>query len=299
MAEDRTFSYSLIVLGFFLIMVGMFIMNVDKPGVYGTFCSIGIVMIIGGIIWAICQCYPQIKFVPAISSETKHLFPKHQIPTSMLESEVPLKTSSQTPYTSCDQATQYEQTLHNDENHLTVGSDLPGVHSPLTSLQPEQLDGEGHSSLKAEVLVHRDSGNEGETCSIWNDITVSDGKNTGGFTTAPLATFQEDNGMVSSSSSNNLFLLGCKSSCSRGEGQSHPTRSASATCDSPSLRTQPTASVSGSNQRDVASTERSTPEESQKRGGHMEDEMFYGICDERNHIFEEFEQEVHCTEIPM
>ncbi|XP_059840060.1 barttin [Hypanus sabinus] len=294
MAEDKTFSYSLIVLGFFLIMVGMFIMNVDKPGVYGTFCSIGIVMITGGIIWAICLCYPQIQFAPAVSPETKLLFPKHQLPASVLESEVPLKTSS------CEQATQYEQTLHNyEKDHLTVSSELPDVHAPLTSLQPEQLDGEGHSSLKAEVLVHKDSGNEGETCSSWNDITVFDGKKAGGYIIAPLATFQEDSGMVSSSPSNNLSLLGYKSSCSRSEGQSHPIQSESATSDSWSLRTQPAASVSGSNQRDVTSTERSTSDESQKRGGHMEDEMFYGICDERNHIFEESEQEVYYTEIPM
>ncbi|XP_041064629.1 barttin isoform X2 [Carcharodon carcharias] len=94
MEEDKTFRYGLIVLGFFLIMVGMFIMNVDKPEVFATFCSIGILMIVVGIIWSICQCYPKVTLVPPIESDTEHLFPqKHQISVSMSESGAPLKSS--------------------------------------------------------------------------------------------------------------------------------------------------------------------------------------------------------------
>ncbi|XP_051866587.1 uncharacterized protein LOC127567687 [Pristis pectinata] len=258
---------------------------------------------------------PVIKFVPAIRADTEHLFQlKHQIPASTSECEVPLKTSSQTPYTSCEEAAQCEQTLPiYEKDHLKVRSGLPGVHSPLTSLQPEHLDGEGHSSLKAEVLIHKDSGNDGETCSSWNDITLSEGNKGGGYTVAPLATFQEGNGMISPSSSYDLSLLRYRSalpSCSRNEGQNHPTRSESVifidavSSDSPSLCNQPAASISGSDQRDVASIEmplpfeleQSTSKESQEREGHMEDEMFYGIYDERNHIFEESEQEEFCSD---
>ncbi|XP_078264067.1 barttin [Rhinoraja longicauda] len=319
MAEDKTFCYSLIVLGFFLIMVGMFIMNVDKPGVYATFCSIGILMIIVGIIWSICQCYAKIKPAPAFTPDTERLFQlKHQIPGSMSECGVPLKTSSQPPYTTCEEATQCEQTLPIYEmSQLIVSSDVRDVQSPPTSLQPQHLDAEGHSSLDAEVQVHKDSVNNRATCSSWSDITFSDGNSAGGHTGAPLATFHEGNGMVSPSSSENASPLRYRSELpfpSRNKGQSHPTRSQSVTfidaecSDGPRLCDQPASSTAGSGQRDVASNEmplpfkleQSTSNEGQKREDRAEDEMFYGIYGERNHIFEESHQEEYCSdEIPM
>ncbi|XP_078417053.1 barttin isoform X2 [Cetorhinus maximus] len=209
MEEDKTFRYGLIVLGFFLIMVGMFIMNVDKPEVFATFCSIGILMIVVGIIWSICQCYPKVTLVPPIESDTERLFP--QIPVSMSESGAPLKSSSQSPYTSCEEAEQYEKTLPSYgqiQQKGSSGGDSAGVNSPSTSLQLEHVDVEGQSSVKAEVLVHRDSENSGETCSGCNDITLSGGTKGRGSIGAPLATFQEDfNTAERPSSSNNLSLL--------------------------------------------------------------------------------------------
>uniref|UniRef100_UPI00398F5E3C barttin n=1 Tax=Pristiophorus japonicus TaxID=55135 RepID=UPI00398F5E3C len=322
MAEDKTFRYGLIVLGFFLIMLGLFIMNVDKPEVYATFCSIGILMVVVGIIWSICQCYPKITLVPAIESDTEHLFPqKHQVPTSKSECEVPLKTSSQSPHTSCGEAEQYEKkipTYGQIQQQVSSTGDLPGVNSVPTTLQPEHTDVEGQSSLKAKVLVHRDSESDGETCSSCNDITLSGGIKAERYSGAPLATFQEDfNTAVSPSSSNNLSLLRHRSvlpSCSRNKGQSHPARSENVTlidsvpCDSPSLGNQLAASTSESDQRDVTSIEiplpfkleQSASRESHKKEGQIEEDMFYGICDEaheRNlYISEESEQEECCSD---
>uniref|UniRef100_A0A8D2L470 Barttin n=1 Tax=Varanus komodoensis TaxID=61221 RepID=A0A8D2L470_VARKO len=59
MAEEKTFRYGLIILGFFLVMVGMFIMSVEKPHIYITFCTLGILIIAVGIVWSMCQCYPK------------------------------------------------------------------------------------------------------------------------------------------------------------------------------------------------------------------------------------------------
>ncbi|XP_078417052.1 barttin isoform X1 [Cetorhinus maximus] len=314
MEEDKTFRYGLIVLGFFLIMVGMFIMNVDKPEVFATFCSIGILMIVVGIIWSICQCYPKVTLVPPIESDTERLFP--QIPVSMSESGAPLKSSSQSPYTSCEEAEQYEKTLPSYgqiQQKGSSGGDSAGVNSPSTSLQLEHVDVEGQSSVKAEVLVHRDSENSGETCSGCNDITLSGGTKGRGSIGAPLATFQEDfNTAERPSSSNNLSLLWHRSvlpSCSRNKGQSHPAKSEivtltdSAPSDSPNLCNQLAASASKSEQRDVTNIaipppfklEQSACRESQRKEGQVEGDMFYGICDEvygRNlYISEESEQD--------
>ncbi|NXY58067.1 BSND protein, partial [Callaeas wilsoni] len=65
MAEEKTFRYGFIILGFFLVMTGMFIMSVEKPQFYITFCVLGVLLIVVGITWSICQCYPKITFIPA------------------------------------------------------------------------------------------------------------------------------------------------------------------------------------------------------------------------------------------
>ncbi|XP_069798472.1 barttin [Narcine bancroftii] len=299
MAEDKTLFFGLVILGFFLIIVGMFIMNLEKPEVYATFCSIGILMIIVGIIWSVCRYYPKMKL---ITSDKEHLFqPKHQTSASMSECEAPLKSSSQSPFTSCEASTQCEQThLIHEKGYLKVSIDHPNVQSPPALFQPKHLDMEGHSSLQAEVLVHKDSEKERETCSSWKDITLSDGNMAGGDTImAPLATFQEGNNPPSLQ---NLPLLkAVLPSCSSNKGLSHPTRSESivfidaVSSDSPGLLNQSATSTSES----VVSIEMPLPfkleqsmsKDSQKREDHMEDEMFYGINDERNHNFEESEKE--------
>ncbi|NXO61702.1 BSND protein, partial [Phainopepla nitens] len=65
MAEEKAFRYGFIILGFFLVMVGMFIMSVEKPQYYITFCVLGVLLVAVGITWSMCQCYPKITFVPA------------------------------------------------------------------------------------------------------------------------------------------------------------------------------------------------------------------------------------------
>ncbi|KAM6129137.1 barttin [Phoenicopterus ruber ruber] len=64
MAEEKTFRYGFIMLGFFLVMTGMFIMSVEKPQIYITFCALGVLLVAVGITWSMCQCYPKITFVP-------------------------------------------------------------------------------------------------------------------------------------------------------------------------------------------------------------------------------------------
>ncbi|NXA93477.1 BSND protein, partial [Melanocharis versteri] len=65
MAEEKTFRYGFIILGFFLVMTGMFIMSVEKPQYYITFCVLGVLLVAVGITWSMCQCYPKITFIPA------------------------------------------------------------------------------------------------------------------------------------------------------------------------------------------------------------------------------------------
>ncbi|NXS41394.1 BSND protein, partial [Balaeniceps rex] len=63
MAEEKTFRYGFIMLGFFLVMTGMFIMSVEKPHVYITFCTLGVLLVAVGITWSMCQCYPKVGSV--------------------------------------------------------------------------------------------------------------------------------------------------------------------------------------------------------------------------------------------
>lgn len=51
-------------LGFFLVMTGMFIMSVEKPHIYITFCALGVLLVAVGITWSMCQCYPKVGSVP-------------------------------------------------------------------------------------------------------------------------------------------------------------------------------------------------------------------------------------------
>ncbi|NXP70195.1 BSND protein, partial [Ramphastos sulfuratus] len=64
MAEKKTFRYGFIMLGFFLVMTGMFIMSVEKPHIYVTFCALGVLLVAVGITWSMCQCYPKVGSIP-------------------------------------------------------------------------------------------------------------------------------------------------------------------------------------------------------------------------------------------
>ncbi|XP_009984416.1 PREDICTED: barttin [Tauraco erythrolophus] len=73
MAEEKAFRYGFIVLGFFLVMTGMFIMSVEKPQIYITFCALGVLLVAVGVTWSMCQCYPKITFVPADIEAERYL----------------------------------------------------------------------------------------------------------------------------------------------------------------------------------------------------------------------------------
>lgn len=60
MADEKTFRIGFIVLGLFLLALGTFLMSHDRPQVYGTFYAMGCIMVIGGVIWSMCQCYPKV-----------------------------------------------------------------------------------------------------------------------------------------------------------------------------------------------------------------------------------------------
>ena len=60
MADEKTFRIGFIMLGLFLLALGTFLMSHDRPQVYGTFYAVGSVMVIGGVIWSMCQCYPKV-----------------------------------------------------------------------------------------------------------------------------------------------------------------------------------------------------------------------------------------------
>ncbi|XP_042299918.1 barttin-like [Sceloporus undulatus] len=90
MDENKTFRYGLIVVGFFLVMIGMFIMSVEKPQIYITFCTLGALTIVIGIIWSMCQCYPKVRIVSVYSESEKFLVKKPS--TSCVENEIPEKS---------------------------------------------------------------------------------------------------------------------------------------------------------------------------------------------------------------
>lgn len=60
MADEKTFRIGFIVLGLFLLSLGTFLMSHDRPQVYGTFYAMGSIMVIGGVLWSMCQCYPKV-----------------------------------------------------------------------------------------------------------------------------------------------------------------------------------------------------------------------------------------------
>lgn len=83
MTEEKTFRIGFIILGLFLLSLGTFLMSHDRPQVYGTFYAMGSIMVIGGVIWSMCQCYPKVggwgrgqeNMWPSLSQGTNPLTP--------------------------------------------------------------------------------------------------------------------------------------------------------------------------------------------------------------------------------
>ncbi|NXL84261.1 BSND protein, partial [Alectura lathami] len=138
MAEEKSFRYGFIMLGFFLVMTGMFIMSVEKPQIYITFCVAGILLIAVGITWSMCQCYPRVTFVPVHPEAERFLDHK---PALLPEKDNPGNACPQAPYPSA-----YEKSLPSYEQIQKQAAAQP---RPRSCSQP---------AVQAKAEVHRELG---------------------------------------------------------------------------------------------------------------------------------------------
>lgn len=192
MADEKTFRIGFIVLGLFLLSLGTFLMSHDRPQVYGTFYAMGSIMVIGGVLWSMCQCYPKITFVPADSDFQGILSSKS---LSLLETGLSEVKSPQPPYVRLWEEAAYDQSLP-DFTHIQMKV-MGYSEDPRPLLAPElktgtssAKEGEPHSAqtwMEAAVVVHRElDENEGEKSrSQSSPPACSQGS-------APLASFHDD-----------------------------------------------------------------------------------------------------------
>ncbi|XP_062974258.1 barttin [Elgaria multicarinata webbii] len=194
MAEDKTFRYGLIVLGFFLVMIGMFIMSVEKPHIYITFCTLGILIIAVGIIWSMCQCYPKVRVV-SVDTESETFLVKKPAALSA-ENDIPEKNSSQAPYTSQKEADVYEKSLPSYEQIQMKAAGAAECLGVLPIPVPPVGAGECIQPIvQAKAEVHRDS--ESDTGTYKDLASQKKGTSLGCQSErvpsrAPLASLQEE-----------------------------------------------------------------------------------------------------------
>ncbi|NWW31238.1 BSND protein, partial [Panurus biarmicus] len=146
MAEEKTFRYGFIILGFFLVMVGMFIMSVEKPQYYITFCVLGVLLVAVGITWSMCQCYPKITFIPADLEAERFLDHKPMV--------LPQKdTGLITPCPNQEATSTYEKSLPSYEQiqRQEVSS------APLPPAQPRSRSC-SQSAVQAKAEIHQELG---------------------------------------------------------------------------------------------------------------------------------------------
>ncbi|NWZ33908.1 BSND protein, partial [Brachypodius atriceps] len=145
MAEEKTFRYGFIILGFFLVMVGMFIMSVDKPQYYITFCVLGALLVAVGITWSMCQCYPKITFIPADMEAERFLDHKPMV--------LPQKDSGWVPQWG-NATSIYEKSLPSYEQVQRQGV---GSAPPPPTAQPRSHSC-SQSAVQARAEIHRELG---------------------------------------------------------------------------------------------------------------------------------------------
>ncbi|NXH64579.1 BSND protein, partial [Rhabdornis inornatus] len=151
MAEEKTFRYGFIILGFFLVMVGMFIMSVEKPQYYITFCVLGVLLVAVGITWSMCQCYPKITFIPADIETQRFLDHKPMV--------LPQKDAGLiAPCPNQEATSPYEKSLPSYEQiqrQVLSSAPLPATAQP----RPRSCS---QSAVQARAEIHRELGSAGE-----------------------------------------------------------------------------------------------------------------------------------------
>ncbi|NXO02044.1 BSND protein, partial [Rhinopomastus cyanomelas] len=161
MAEEKTFRYGFIMLGFFLVMTGMFIMSVEKPHIYITFCALGVLLIAVGITWSMCQCYPKVTLIPVDPEAERFLNHK---PTVLPDRDMgPCSTpgsspSLQAPCPEQEDTSAYEKSLPSYEQ---IQRQAVGLALLPATAQPRP-HGCGQPALQATAEVHRELGAAGD-----------------------------------------------------------------------------------------------------------------------------------------
>ncbi|NXH90416.1 BSND protein, partial [Edolisoma coerulescens] len=149
MAEEKTFRYGFIILGFFLVMTGIFIMSVEKPHIYITFCVLGVLLVAVGITWSMCQCYPKITFVPVDLEAKQFLDHKPMV--------LPQKDAGWVPQRG-DAISTYEKSLPSYEQiqkQVVSSAPLPPVAQPRSRSCSQ-------SAVQAKAEIHQELGGAGD-----------------------------------------------------------------------------------------------------------------------------------------
>ncbi|NXU84128.1 BSND protein, partial [Xiphorhynchus elegans] len=150
MAEEKTFRYGFIILGFFLVMTGIFIMSVEKPHIYITFCVLGVLLIAVGITWSMCQCYPKITFIPVDPEAERFLDHKSTV--------LPQKNIWWVPKSEHKATSTYEKSLPSYEQIQRQALDLAPL-PPTAQPRPRSCS---QSAVQAKAEVHRELGSAGD-----------------------------------------------------------------------------------------------------------------------------------------
>ncbi|NWT55062.1 BSND protein, partial [Erythrocercus mccallii] len=148
---EKNFRYGFIILGFFLIMVGMFIMSVEKPQYYITFCVLGVLLVAVGITWSMCQCYPKITFIPVDLEAERFLEHKPMV--------LPQKdTGLIAPCPNQEATSTYEKSLPSYEQ---IQRQAVSSNSLAPTAQPRSRSC-SQSAVQARAEIHRELGGTGD-----------------------------------------------------------------------------------------------------------------------------------------